>query len=190
MRCKAALGLEGGLQPVENTVEGGGDGGDFSRQVARRHGGEIAPAARRELRPEAPQWREAGPDRQHDEGDGDGNDQQQRQPEGEDHLAKHGGAVAHRLGHRDAHRALQRLLVVDAEALRLAEARAVIGRKDAGFGQVRLQQDAPGGIAHHIGEVLVALAERAQALAGAVILALDDVHDGERQQALRGFLQG
>ena len=34
--------------------------------------------------------------------------------------------MAHRLGHRDPHRALQRIGVVDAEALGLAEARAVI----------------------------------------------------------------
>ena len=97
--------------------------------------------------------------------------------------------MAHRFGHGNAHRALERVVVVNAEARSLVEARAVIGREDVGVGEMRLQQDVAGGIAHHVGEIFIALAQRAEALGSAVILAVHDVVDGERQQALGGFLE-
>ncbi len=73
---------------------------------------------------------------------------------------------------------------------RLAEAGAVPGGEERGIGGVGLQQQAPPIVAHDVGEELAIGADRRQPLRDALFLAPDDVDHGQRQKALRGFLQG
>ena len=66
------------------------------------------------------------------------------------------------------------------------------GRKNRHVGCVRLKQDATAGVTHDVGEELVMLADGAKPLRDPILFILfapDDVHDGQRQQALRSFLQ-
>ena len=55
---------------------------------------------------------------------------------------------------------------------------------------MRSQQNLARGIAHDIGEILVVLAERGNALFGVVGIAADDLDRRKRQDALRRLFEG
>lgn len=93
-----------------------------------------------------------------------------------------------RLGDREADRALQGVLAIQAMGCGRAKARPVPFREDGGIGLMRLQKNSPFVIAHDIGEEFVVVAQVGKVLRHTFLLTSDDLDSGQRQQALRRFL--
>ena len=85
---KAALRLEGRLEPGQDIVERCRQRSDLGGKIACRNGRQIARAARREACAEAAQRREARPHGQHDRSKCNGDHHQQRQAEAKLDLAR------------------------------------------------------------------------------------------------------
>ena len=98
--------------------------------------------------------------------------------------------MCQRFGHGDAHRAVQCRLAIETVRRVLAETGAGPGRKPARIGGMGLQQDMPVAVAHNIGNQFPVGAQRGKPLGQVLFLAVDDVADRQRQDALRRFLKG
>ena len=136
MRSKTPLCVECGLETGEYIIQGCSDWHDLGRKIIGRHGGQVAAAPGRKAGAKAAQRGEACPDRKHDGEQCDRNDEQQRQAKAQRDLPQHAGAVIERFGDRYPHRALERVIVVNAVVFCLAETGAVIRREDIGFRRV------------------------------------------------------
>jgi len=186
---KAALGVEGRLQPIQNAVQRACHGANFGGKITRGGGRKIPCTAGFKAFPEAPQGHKRCPHREDDRQERDRDHDQNRQAQYHLNFVRDGGAVIQRLGNGDPNAALQRVVIEEPVGCGLAEARPIIGRKDRRVRSVRLQQDAPLRVPDDVGEELVVLADRAKPLGNAIFLTPDDIHDGKRQQTLRGFLK-
>ena len=112
---------------------------------------------------------------------------QQRQAEAHLDFPSNRSAMRQRFGHGDADRPLERRVAVEAMCGVLPKSRTIVWRKHGRVRRMGLQQNASLGIAYDVGEELVMLPDRREALRHTLIFSPDDVGHGQRQDALGGF---
>ncbi len=194
VRGEAALGRERAIEPRHQLGDRIGDGRDLGRQPPLVERRQIVAAARGDRAAEAPDRREAGAHDQPDPEQADRQEQRERPDHREGRLHLRAPARRERLRDQQRDRALQHRLRVDPMRRGAGEARLQVLREKPRVCVVRAQQQLARLVAHDVRQQLVVRANRRDAPAAAIAvvavrIAPDDIHHGERQQPLRGFLQ-
>jgi hypothetical protein len=185
---EAALGLERPPHARHQAVDLAGERRDLLRQSLRSDLVEGVAVPALDVAPELDRRRQAAPDDDPDPEPAEAQDHRQRGEQAEARAQQGGAAARQRIGDLDHEGAADGALRIETVVVVLAEARHG-GLRERDTDRVRRPEaHHPGRVAHHI-DVAALVGEEAGdplgSLLGLAGVAVEDVLDGERQQALR-----